>query len=270
MLIHKQFENLLESLVFVRALNRFFKSFLHKCLLIVSLIFILGCSATDEGALYHIGIDPSWYPQDFRGKEPALTGFSEGLIRAIGEEEGFNVQILSAGSEFLEWGLSEGRFDGILTSLSPAVNYEGRYLFSKPYLLIGPVLVVTANSPLKKRADLKGKTVAALRGSQVVSVLGETVPGIVITAYDQPGPVFENLLNGSYDAVAMPVLMAKSYVNDLYQGRLKIIDDPLTEEALRLVALVGDEDLIDGFNSGLHSLQKNDHYEELAEEWHVN
>lgn len=270
MLIHKQLEKLLEPPILGRALNRFFKFFALRGLLIVSLALLLGCSSSEEGTLYHIGIDPSWYPQDFRGKEPALTGFSEGLIRAIGEEEGFNVQILSAGPEFLEWGLSEGRFDGILTSLSPAVNYEGRYLFSQPYLLIGPVLVVTTNSPVKNLADLKGKTVAALRGSEVVSLLGEAVPGIVISAYDQPGPVLESLLTGSYDAVAMPVLMAKSYVNDLYRGRLRLIDNPLNQEALRLVALVGDEDLIDDFNSGLHSLQKNDHYEELAEEWHVN
>lgn len=242
---------------------------MYKYLIALCLLFLASCAPSDEGPLYRVGLDPSWYPEDFMGKEPALTGFSQELLSAIGEEEGFNVEVVQAGPEFLEWGLNEGKFDAILSSLPPSLPYEGRYLFSEPYLLIGPVLIVPYSSSIEKIDDLAGKTVATMRGSSIVSFLGEKVPAIVIVSYDTPAKALENLIEGRFDAVAMPSLIAQSYIQDLYQGRLKIIGSPLNQEALRLIALPGDESLVEDFNTGLEKMRHKGTYDDLLSKWHV-
>lgn len=239
--------------------------------LLICFFFVLfaGCSS-DESSAYRVAIDPSWYPQDFAGKEPALVAFSESLMKAIANKEDLNIEMFRAGPNFLEWGLNRGEWEGIMTTLSPAVNYEGRYLFSEPYLLTGPVIVVSHSSKVTSLSDLAGKTIGVLRGSSAVTILGSTVPNIVIVAYDLPAVGLEALVAGHYDALAMPILMAKSYVNDLYHGRLKIVTEPLNQEGLRFVTLAEDKTLRDAFDDGLKSLKHNGDYESLLTNWRLN
>lgn len=242
------------------------RAMIYRLLIFCFLVLLCGCS--DEDASYKVAYDPSWYPQDFRGKEPTINGFSADLLRAAGEERDFSVDLVKAGPEFLEWGLNQGKWDAILTSLSPAINYEEQFVFSDPYLLLGPVIVVPASSSVKGLADLAGKTVGVLRGSLAVTILAEKVPGVVILAYDSPAIALEALLADQYEAVAMPILIAGSYVADLYSDRLKIVTAPLSQEGLRLVATKAHEDLIYEFNKGLEDV-RGSAYEALLHEWRL-
>ena len=240
-----------------------------KYIFSLALIFLMGCSSSDEGPVYRIGVDPSWSPQNFMGREAAIRGFSGELLQIIGNKENFQPELLDTGPEFLEWGLKEGSLDAILTSLAPSLNYEGIYLFSEPYLRIGPVLVVPINSSIKDLGDLNGKTIAVQRGSSAMGIIGTKVPRIVMMSYDRPGLVLENLLLGAYEAVTMPVLIAESYVHDIYKGQLKIVGMPLTEEALCLVTLADNEMLIEDFNKGLQEIEKSGQYETLIRHWRI-
>ena len=243
---------------------------MFRYIISLALIILMGCSSSDDAPVYRIGVDPSWGPQDFMGKEAAVRGFSGELLQLIGNKENFYSELLDTGAEFLEWGLKQESLDAILTSLPPNLNpKEGIYLFSDPNLKIGTVLVIPVNSPIKILEDLSGKTVAVKRGSAAMGVLGAKVPRIVMMPYDSPGIVLENLLGGSYEAVAMPILIAESYIHDLYQGRLKIIGSPLTGEALRLVTLANHETLVKKFNKGLQELENSGEYEKLIKYWQI-
>lgn len=233
--------------------------------IIALLLLLCSCSSPEEEK--RIAVDPSWYPQNFMGKEPAITGFSVELARKALDENGIELSVAEAGPEFLLWGLDRGEWQAVLTSLPPSLNYENIYHFSDPYLQIGPVMVVPGDSSLQQLADLQGKIVAVPRGSLSVAVLGEKVPGIVIVAYDSPAVALENLLQSQYDAVFMPIITAGSFLQDLYGSQLKIVGDPITSEALFFVTLHKQRDLVQFFNEGLDTLKDQGTYNNLITQW---
>lgn len=239
-----------------------------KTILSLLLIFFtVACSSSKEENAYKIARDPSWYPLNFMGKGPSVLGFSDDLISAIAQEEDIGIQQYLSSWSSIEDGLNQRRWDGILSSIPEILSFKDRYSFSEPYLKLGPVLIVLNNSSITSLDEMEGKEVGIQTGSSNVTFL-EKYPSIIIKPYDSIAESLEDLLAQKINGVLMPILPAQSYVRDLYQGELKIVTEPLSEEALRLVTLHDEyPELIGAFNSGLKKLKENGQYDQLLKKW---
>ena len=237
--------------------------------LLAVFFFLVGCSSNEELPVYRIARDPYWFPLELMGKQPAVLGFSDSLVRAIGEEEDFSAQFISTGPDFFEWGLAEGKWDAILTYINPTLNYESRYSFSEPYLMTGPVLIVPSNAPVKSLKDLNGKVIAFDKGTDAITIIAASGENFVFVTYDSYAKALSDLLEGRYDAVIMPSIVAGSFLFDLYSNTLRIVGEPLTKEGLRLMTLKDNQDLVDQFNSGLRKLKSNGDYHSLLARWRI-
>lgn len=243
------------------------KRFFHFLLISTSLIF-LGCSKkTNSKETYGIGLDPTWYPLRLDGQAPNILAFSIELLTTIAKEENLQLTVQTMNWDNLLWGLQEKKYDAALSALRPYTFYQKTFSFSDLYLDTGPILVVPKESSIKNLKDLKGKEIAVVRGSSA-SLLLQTTPDILLQGYDSIALALEALENQDVDAAVVEVLIAQNYVQNLYDGVLKIVGRPLSNEGLRLVSLFHKSpNLLKRFDKGLSALKKSGKYDELLKKW---
>lgn len=237
------------------------------------LLFLVLCLASCSSArdkTYRIARDPTWYPLDMQGKEKYIFAFSDDLIMAIADKERLHIELQVATWESLEDGLRGKRCDAILSSMMPRGQNEALFSFSNPYLMLGPVLVVPFDSRATSLDDMEGKIVAVETGSQAV-ILASRYPNVIIRTYDAMTVGLEDVARGNVDGALLPVLIARAYARDLYQGVLKVATPPMGHLALRLVTLKDqDKKLIDWFDNGLKALIDDGTYDKLLQKWSLN
>lgn len=221
-----------------------------------------------EKIVYHIGRDSTWYPLDLRGKERHMVGFANDLFQDISIEEGFFVHIFEVGTNALYDGLRLGRYDGVLSHLTPNVVNRKIYRFSDPFYLIGPVLIVRENSTARSLGDMEGKIIGVEIGARQVFNIPEPL-NVVFIPYDTAAAALENLDKNVIDGVILDALKAYAYTDGFYVGRLKVASSPLTDKGLRLISRKDPKSLllISRFNKGLEKVKKKGVYGQLIEKW---
>jgi polar amino acid transport system substrate-binding protein len=241
------------------------------CCCLLSL-FVTSCESGEQarGKVYTIARDSTWYPLDLKGKEDNVFAFSDEMLTVISMDQHVALETKHANWNNLFHMLQRGECDAVLCSKELSAPNEAVYDFSEPYLLVGEVLVVSANSNIKSLADLKGKILAVTRES--FAALGfENHPEILLRPYYSPSMALQELEQGKYDGVVMGVLPAYTYCENLYPGVLKVATAPLTDKGLRLMTLRGKHPaLMKHFDEGLKDLKKSGTYRLLLKKWSIN
>nr|WP_246375911.1 transporter substrate-binding domain-containing protein [Gluconacetobacter takamatsuzukensis] len=118
-------------------------------------------------------------------------------------------------SEFMitEWstmvpGLKAGRWDIVLSdvNITQERRVMGHVLFSSPYFMLYDYIIVPENSPIHSLADMKGKIIGSVLGtndSATAHRLVEHGIGAAVADYDTFGDPFLALHNGQIDAVVV-------------------------------------------------------------------
>lgn len=244
---------------------------MRKFFLITLFFALIGCNGNRvEYGKYSIGRDASWFPLQLDQLSPTnLTAFTNALVQEIAKTEDVPLNVLDIGWSQLFQSLSEKKVAGIFTSISPTAITQDKYTFSDPFLLLGPVLIVPSSSTATSLEDLEGKIVAVNQFDDSV-LIAERYCCVVIKLYQNKAMALEQLKNGEVDGVLMPVLDAESLVSNLYPSELKIVTQPLTNKAFRLITLKGSQGpLIKHFNLGLEKLRTSSKYNSLCKIYQV-
>jgi polar amino acid transport system substrate-binding protein len=230
------------------------------------ILFIRGCGNSIPSHTYKIARDPTLYPLNVMGKERNILAFFDDLILEIALKEKFQVALLSMGPNSLESSVERGEYDAMLSSLQPTSLRKERLLFSDPIFYTGPVLIVPEHSKAKSIADMKGKRVGIQTNSVIIfNILDYPA---VVTPFQSRTAALEALAKGDLDGLVMELVAAYSYTESLYLGVLKVIGEPLTDDALRLVGNRSTAvKLIEHFNEGLKDLMMDGQYEGLLLRW---
>ncbi|KAF3363065.1 putative bacterial extracellular solute-binding protein [Chlamydiales bacterium STE3] len=221
--------------------------------------------------VYRIARDPTWHPLQLYNKENNITAFSGELLAEIAEEQNLKVELFSSGSQNLFEGLDYQTVDAVLSSLNPDLVAKGSYFFSEPYYSFGAVIVVPANSKIAALEDLSNKVVAVKRGSSVLFNL-PLASSAIITPYDSPTFVLNELILNRIDAVIMDQFTAYLFLSEFFRNRLKVASLPITIEGLRLITKKDAKGafLIKKFNEGLKALKENGTYDLLLNKWDLS
>ncbi len=216
-----------------------------------------------------IGVDATWFPIDMAGRDTNVTAFSTELLTEIGKLQKLHFTKVTVNWDNLLDGLNKQQYPAMLSSIPPYPFNLKIYDFSDPYLPLGLVLVVPASSPIQSLDMLSGKLVAYISGSQGEVVL-QKATGVLPREYSLVAKALSDVATGTIDGAIINILPAAAYVQDVYQGKLRIATAPLTEEALRLITLHNaDPALIQSFNDGLKKLKTTPAYTALLKKWNL-
>lgn len=228
---------------------------------------LVGCFTKTSTPVYNIAIDTYWSPLELRGKERALTAFTESLLNEIAQRKKFQVVFTITGTQEVEFGLTKEYFDAICSTTIPSDTQRAGYDFSDPFFLAGPILVVVPNAPYHSLNDLINHRVGVLR-SAFVHYGMKTDNSVVFELYDQTTTMLDALVHGELDAVILDMYTAYSITSSIYAGKLKITGAPLNGLGIRLMTLRGDHKaLIQNFNAGLEEMKKDGSYKNLLNAW---
>lgn len=234
------------------------------------LLFCASCGGSSGSVDYRIALDPQWYSLDLPERQANVRAFSIELLEEIAKAKKIKIGIYDRGWDNLMWGLQNGDYEAILSPMQPYLFYEKLYAFSETYLQTGPTLVVPMATKIKSLADLSGKEIGVIRGSNGALIL-EKYPDIIQRTYENSPQALLDISNQIIEGAIIDVLTAKAYCVDLYQGRLKVALPPLTKEGLRLVTLHNKSPrLIQLFNEGLKELKESGRYDLLARRWNLS
>lgn len=242
-----------------------------RIILIMLVCLVGGCgSKQPEFGHYSIGRDPTWFPLNFKLQTANINAFTNSLIAAIARTEHVPMRILDVDWNTLYTHLEERRYAGAFTSFPKNPQNLDRYTFSEPFLLLGPVLVVSEDSSATSLADLDDALIGINQFDDSVLIV-QKYPTLQIKLYQNMPMALEDLAAGRIDAVLISTLEAQALVPNLYPGMLKIVTGPLSDKALRLITLKGEnEQLIKHFNRGLKDLHETGQYASLREKFGVN
>ena len=121
----------------------------------------------DNGKPTYMVVAQAYHPPfSIRNSDGSITGLDIELLRAIGEAEGFHIDVLPHDLNGILDTLQQGTAD-IVTSIQITPENQKNYLFSQPYLESGYGALVPAAKKIGTFAELQGKTVSVATGGSV-------------------------------------------------------------------------------------------------------
>lgn len=217
-----------------------------------------------------IGIDPNWYPQNFKDKQFYVNGFVDELLLEISRHTHIEFQRIGANWDTLLDGLKQHRYDAALCSLPPYPFNQAKYEFSSNFLDIGPVLVTPFASALNELNQMSNRVVGVLSGDQQ-SLVMQKYSGVIMRTYDSVPEIFDVLNNNEVEGIVIDRLTAVGFVRGAYAGKLKINGSPLTNAGLHLVTLKEDpSQAVKMFNKSLAYLAKKKKLKKLLQKWQLD
>lgn len=141
--------------------------------LILAGIFLASCSNSQDRSLERIqqtgrirlAMRAPYPPFSCFDAQGELNGFDTDIARALAGRLGVGLALAVQEWQGIVQGLMDGQYDGIVSSL--AITPERRQVinFSEPYYHSAVQVIVRRGSPLQSLADLKGKIIALVEGS---------------------------------------------------------------------------------------------------------
>ncbi len=244
-------------------MNKYFK--FSKYIALFFLVFIFSCSIKDKP--YRIGIDRTFYPEDFEGQGSYVYGFVEEVLLDIAKDQKIEFLTIEANWDTKYSFLENDRFDAIFSSLDPYNFNVAKYDFSNTFLPTGPVLITYKQSKIKSMMDLSNRHVGVIRGNNSSLIL-EKNPEIFIEPYDSIVEMLDDMIDNNIDAAVADFIPANKYIIDLYSTRFAILYPPLTKSGIKMITKKDQNaELLKIFNRGLKNLQRDNKLNEIKNKW---
>ncbi len=225
-------------------------------------------SAADDAETYVIGTDTTFAPFEFTDPSGDLVGIDMDLLRAIAEDQGFEVEIRQLGFDAAVQALQANQVDAVMAGMSITEERQQTFDFSDPYFTSGIQLGVLDSSDIQSLDDLDGEAVAVKTGTQGQTFAEENQDqyGFRITPYQDTTDMVDAVKAGQ--AVGyfedFPVL-----AYGIQQGSgFRLIGEPeLGGEYGFAVNKGQNPELIEMFNAGLANLQESGEYDEIVDRY---
>ncbi|KOY84184.1 basic amino acid ABC transporter substrate-binding protein [Lysinibacillus macroides] len=219
-----------------------------------------------EKLVVQVGTSPTYPP--FESEEKGeLVGFDIALIKKIGEEEGFEVELSSMQFDGLVPALKAGQLDVVVGALSITDKRLESVNFSNAYYKSGLSILTKPDSGIKGFDDLKGKLVGIQKGTSSYNYLTQNgIKDQDIKQYADISTTYSALDNGGIDAILYDNPSNINYITT-QETDAEIVGDILAGEYYGIAINKSKTELLEKINGGLEKLQKNGEYEKLFDEY---
>lgn len=251
-------------------------------LLIVALAFSLAAcgggdseentSGDSEKVTYKVGTEPTFPPFDTTDEEQNIVGLDMDLIKAIGEDQGFEVTFENLTFDGLVPALKAGNIDIIAAGMNKddperqkQVDFSDAYYESKLM-----VAVTEDNNTIKSVDDLTpDMKVAAQTGTtgatktQELADEGKIAEAVILDGLDT---AMMQLLNGDVQAVINDKPVTEAYMKK-QPDKIKMVGEPQNAENYGFAVQKGNTELLEKINAGLANIKEDGTFDKLVDEW---
>ncbi len=156
----------------------------------------------DKGS-FIIGLDDSYPPMGFRDENGELVGYDIDLAKEVAKRLGVEVKFQPIDWDSKEMELTTGKVDCLWNGMTINEERLAAMYFAKPYIANEQIIIVSENSDIKAKADLKDKVVGLQKGSSSYDALmGDAVGKTVkeVKEYGNNVDAYNDLKAGRIDA----------------------------------------------------------------------
>lgn len=224
----------------------------------------------DKG-YFVMGLDDAFPPMGFRDEKNEIVGFDIDLAKEAAKRLGVDVKFQTIVWESKLEEINSGNIDVIWNGFSITPERQKEYLFTKPYIKNRQVIVVTADSPIKTKADLEGKKVGIQAGSSAQdAVLADKATYEVIKdnlfEFDDNVMAMKDLKGGGLDAVVVDIIVGKYYVSK-HPGEYKFLEDDFGAEDFAVGLRITDKAFLAEMNKALDDMKADGTASQISNKW---
>lgn len=210
-------------------------------------------------------------PFEFKDQDE-FVGFDMDLIRAIGEAEGYKVEITHMGFESLIPSIQSKKADCAIAAMSINEKRKKSVDFSTPYFKAGLIIAVPTNTQgITKLDDLKGKKIGCqvgTIGADASNSVKAKDPKTEVKVFDTIGEAFMEMNKGGIDAVVNDWAVTTYYINTTGKDKVKMTGDIFSaEDQYGIAVRKGNAETLKVINDGLEKLKANGEYDKIYKKW---
>ena len=186
------------------------------------------------------------------------TGFDVEVARYVAKDLGYTeVEFKESPSAQRETLLQSDQVKMIFATYSITDDRKQKVSFAGPYFIAGQDLLVKSdNTDITGPDSLNGKKLCSVTGSTSAKKIKDNyASGVQLQEYDTYSKCVEALNSGAIDAVTTDnVILAGFAAQPQYQGKLKVVGKPFSEERYGVGIKKGDTDLCGKINAALEKM----------------
>jgi len=186
------------------------------------------------------------------------TGFDVEVAKYVAKELGYtDVEFKESPSAQRETLIQSDQVKMIFATYSITDDRKQKISFGGPYFIAGQDLLVKAdNSDITGPDSLNGKKLCSVTGSTSAKKIKDNyASGVQLQEFDTYSKCVEALSAGSIDAVTTDnVILAGFAAQPQYQGKLKVVGKPFSEERYGVGIKKGDTELCGKINAALDKM----------------
>lgn len=243
--------------------------------LVLATVFLLtfmlaGCGGQQAQApkVLKVGTNASFAPFEFQDdKSKDYVGFDMDLIKAIGKQMGYEVQIVNMGFDGLIPALESGNIDVIASGMTINEERSKKVNFSQPYYKSGLSIVVkNSNNNITSFKDLEGKNIGSQIGTTGATE-AKKIKDAKVREFNSAPEAFLELKNGGVDAVVNDLPVNKYYLAQGGDKDAKVVGQPINAEDYGYATAKKNSELAGKINKALEELKQNGEYDKIYTKW---
>ena len=247
-------------------------------LLAMLLVFSLSaCGGSDDSGsgdtvVYKVGTEPTFPPFDTTDDDQNIVGLDMDLIKAIGEDQGFEVKFENLSFDGLIPALKAGNIDIVAAGMNKddperqkEVDFSDSYYDSQLF-----VAVTVDNDSITSiddlTPDMKVAAQTGTTGAEKVKELkeeGKIKEAVILDGLDT---VMMQLINGDVSAVINDKPVTEAYMKK-QPDKIKMVGDALNAERYGFAVQKGNDELLKKINDGLKNIKEDGTFDKLVDEW---
>ncbi len=262
------------------------KKFLSVLMILAMVLALAACSgdnstsggsadsSADSGfaEVLVVGTEPTFPPFDTTDDQGNIVGFDMDLIKAIGEDQGFDVEFRNLEFDGLIAALQSGTIDIAIAGMDASDERKEQVDFSDPYYESSLIVAVAAdNNTIQSVDDLTPDMKVAAQigttGAKMVENLaseGKIAEAVILNGLDT---AMMQLVNGDVQAVINDTPVTESYIAK-QPDKIKMVGEEMEASAPYAIAVQkGNTELLDKINAGLAKVQSDGTFDELLQKW---
>ncbi|MBR2937664.1 MAG: transporter substrate-binding domain-containing protein [Oscillospiraceae bacterium] len=173
-----------------------------------------------------------------------VVGIEVDILNLIAEELGVELEIVQMDFDSVLTAIKSAKYNCGMSGITANEDRKKNMLFTDPYYNAAQVIVVKADSAIKAKADLEGKTVSVQTGTTAEA--GCQDEGLTVQAFTANADAKAALTTGKVDAWVVDNLTAIQMVEE--GDGLTILEEKMTEEPYAFAFAFGSEDLVAEIN----------------------
>jgi len=208
-------------------------------------------AANEEKKVLTVATNAEFPPFEYLEGEK-MVGADIDMINAIGEKMGYEVEITNIDFDAALTGAATGKYDVAVSGVTATDERRKSMNFSDNYYKASQAIIVAADSAIKGKADLEGKTIGCQEGTTGEQYLLDN--NYTIQSFKTAPEAVSALKAGKLEAVVIDNAVAEALSKE-QGGATVVLDEALTEEAYAIVLQFGNDELTAKINEALKAIK---------------